>query len=158
MEILRAEKSHINDISKLLNQVLEVHHEGRPDIFRSGKEGFRKYSDDELIEILENDETPVFVAIDDDKVKGYAFCKFENVEESNSLNDLKSLYIDDLCVDENYRREHIGTKLLNFVKDFAKENGCYHITLNVWAFNEPARKFYENNGLKPLKIGMEYVI
>jgi ribosomal protein S18 acetylase RimI-like enzyme len=74
------------------------------------------------------------------------------------LTDIKTLYIDDLCIDENVRGQHIGKSIYEFVKSFAKENGCYNLTLNVWACNEGAMRFYEAVGLKPQKIGMETIL
>lgn len=69
-----------------------------------------------------------------------------------------SIYLDDLCVDENYRGKHIGKKLYDAVLELAKEKHCYNVTLNVWHLNESALKFYEKCGMKPLKICMEKIM
>ena len=74
------------------------------------------------------------------------------------MTDIKTLYIDDLCVDENSRGQNIGKNLYNHVIAFAKENECYNVTLNVWSCNESAIKFYEKCGLRPQKIGMETIL
>ena len=74
------------------------------------------------------------------------------------MTDIKTLYIDDLCVDEHLRGQHIGKQIYQAVIDFAKENGCYNVTLNVWSLNESAMKFYEACGLKPQKVGMETIL
>ena len=58
----------------------------------------------------------------------------------------KSLFIDDLCVDQQARGQHIGESLFEYVKQQAKEPGCYELTLNVWAGNPSAAHFYEKNG------------
>ena len=91
-------------------------------------------------------------------VLGYAFCIFQQHINDNILTDIKTLYIDDLCVDENIRGRHIGKQLYEAVLAFAREQGCYNVTLNVWSLNEPARKFYESCGLKPQKVGMETIL
>lgn len=52
-------------------------------------------------------------------------------------------------MDENCRGQHIGQQLYRYVLDYAKASGCYNVTLNVWACNENARKFYEKCGLVP---------
>lgn len=156
MNIRRAVREDIDGINRLLCQVLEVHHEGRPDLFKTGA---KKYNDDELALILEDDGTPVFVAADEDgNVLGYAFCVFIQHSDDNILTDIKTLYIDDLCVDENIRGQHIGKSLYEYVLDFAKKSGCYNVTLNVWYCNDNARKFYEKCGLLPQKIGMEKIL
>lgn len=155
MEIRRAEEKDLSGINSLLYQVLDVHHKGRPDIF---KPGVKKYTDPEILEIIKNDETPVFVAVEGEKVLGYSFCIFQVVENSSILNPLKTLYLDDLCVDSTVRGQNIGRALFEYTRDFAKKEGCYNLTLNVWAFNERAIRFYENAGLTPQKTIMETVL
>ena len=61
-------------------------------------------------------------------------------------------------MDETLRGQHIGKQLYEFVVDFAKNSGCYNVTLNVWADNVNARKFYEKIGLRVQKIGMEKIL
>ena len=156
MQIRRAVKEDIQGMNRLLNQVLMVHHNGRPDLFKSGT---KKYTDEELSAIIEDDSKPIFVAVDDkQEVMGYAFCVFVQHLDNNILTDIKTLYIDDLCVDETKRGQHIGKNLYEFVVKFAKEERCYNLTLNVWSCNESAMKFYEKCGLVPQKIGMEYIL
>ncbi len=156
MEIRRAVKADIPGLHRLLLQVAMVHHIGRPDLFKAGT---RKYTDEELETILRDDSRPVFAAVDEKgEVLGYAFCVFQQHLGDNILTDIKTLYIDDLCVDENIRGQHIGSRLYEYVVDFARASGCYNVTLNVWACNESARRFYEKCGLKPQKYGMETIL
>ncbi|MCI9642290.1 MAG: GNAT family N-acetyltransferase [Eubacterium sp.] len=156
MLIRRAENIDIPKINDLLRQVCLVHHNGRPDLF---KYGAQKYADEELIQIISDDEKPVFVAVDkDNTVLGYAFCIFERHINDNILTDVKTLYIDDLCVDKSFRGKHIGKQLYDYAVSFAKENGCYNLTLNVWNCNDSAMKFYEKCGLKPQKTHLETIL
>lgn len=156
MIIRRAERTDLDGINELLLQVLEVHHTGRPDLFKSKT---KKYNDDELIGIIENDSTPVFVAVSDEgDVLGHCFTVMKQYSHDNIMNDIKSLYIDDLCIDEGCRGMHIGTRLYEFVLDFARSEGCYNVTLNVWSCNSSAQKFYEAQGLVPQKICMEKIL
>lgn len=155
MNIRRAQRKDMDRINELLYQVNMVHHMGRPDLFKVGK----KYTDEELAVIISDDNTPILVAVDgQDKVLGYAFCIFKQYVEDNLLTDIKTLYIDDLCVDETLRGQHIGKKLYDAAVAYAKEHGCYNLTLNVWSCNESAMRFYEKCGLKPQKIGMETIL
>ena len=72
MNIRRAGEGDIPRMGELLLQVCRVHHQGRPDLFR---EGGRKYSDVELLELLKDERRPILVAVDEsDRVLGYAFC------------------------------------------------------------------------------------
>lgn len=156
MIIRRAEEKDMDGINKLLCQVLMVHHNGRPDLFKGN---VKKYTDKELLEIIRDDRKPIFVGVDDNEaVLGYAFCVFRQHINDNILTDIKTLYIDDLCVDENIRGQHIGRQLYEYVLAFAKESGCYNVTLNVWSCNEDAIQFYEKCGLVPQKIGMEKIL
>ncbi|PWG64698.1 GNAT family N-acetyltransferase [Bifidobacterium callitrichidarum] len=156
LTIRRATAADIPTIDDLLLQVAEVHHQGRPDLFKSGA---RKYTDDELAGILADDATPVFVAADaDGRVLGYAFCIFQQHPGNHVLTDIKTLYIDDLCVDETARGMHVGSTLYRYVLDFARESGCYNVTLNVWSCNPSAQAFYERMGLTPYRIGMEQIL
>ena len=156
MQIRRATEKDMNGLNKLLMQVLMVHHNGRPDIF---KPNAKKYTDEELKEIIADDMSPIFVGVDEnDEVLGYAFCKFIQHIDNNILTDIKTLYIDDLCVDEDKRGMHIGKQLYDHVLAFAKESNCYNVTLNVWSCNESAMKFYQKCGLVPQKVGMEVIL
>ncbi len=155
-EIRRARECDMKDINRLLVQVNMVHHQGRPDLFRAGK---KKYTDKQLRKLIHDDSRPIFVAVDDqERVLGYAFCIFQQHLDDNILTDIRTLYIDDLCVDETIRGQHIGKSLYEAVLAFARESGCYNVTLNVWTLNEGAMKFYEKCGLKPQKVGMETIL
>ena len=153
MEIRFAMAQDVPGILSLLRQVGRVHHEGRPDIFRSGAQ---KYGASQVLGMLDKSATPIFVAVnEDEKVLGYAFCIYEEVKNNTSLMDRKTVYIDDLCVDATERGQHIGTALYDYVKEEAKREGCSAVTLNVWCLNEGAMRFYEKCGMKPLKVVME---
>ena len=156
MKIRRAKEQDMSGINSLLDQVLMVHHNGRPDLFSSNT---RKYMDEELLAIIRDDSRPIFVEVDEqEKVLGYAFCVFQQHMDDNILTDIKTLYIDDLCVDESLRGQHIGRQLYDHVLRFAKEQGCYNVTLNVWECNPGAKKFYESCGLTPYRTGMEKIL
>lgn len=156
IRIRRAASKDIPRIEALLTEVCNVHHAGRPDLFRPDSQKYRP----EELEILIADETrPIFVACDaEDTVLGYVFCVIIEYSGSNVLVDRKELYIDDLCVDEKKRGLGIGRVLFARARDYAEEIGCYHVTLNVWASNERAMAFYESLGMKLLKKEMEVIL
>ena len=156
MTVRRAGEKDLAGINALLSQVLEVHAAGRPDIFRAGT---RKYVDDELLALFEDEVHPVFVAVDDEgRVLGHAFCELQDHRGSNSWQPILSLYIDDICVDEKSRGQHVGTALYQHVIGFARERGCHNVTLNVWECNPGARAFYDAMGMTPLKTCLEQVL
>ena len=69
-----------------------------------------------------------------------------------------TLYIDDICVDETARGQGVGRALYDHILDYAREKGCYNVTLNVWNCNPGAMAFYEKLGLAPYKVGMEKIL
>lgn len=155
ISIRRAVQSDLEVINKLLFQVHKVHSDVRPDLFRPGS---KKYNDEELKAIIADDRRPIFVAERQGTVLGYAFCIHQQHIGEQSLTDIKTLYIDDLCVDETVRGAHVGSLLYEYVLEYARKNGYYNVTLNVWADNVNALKFYERLGLKVQKIGMEKIL
>ena len=153
--IRRAMEKDIPKIGDLLSQVCMVHHSGRPDVFKVGK----KYSDEELKVLLTDESRPILVSVDEqDDVMGYCFCIYQRHVDNSVLTDIKTLYIDDLCVDEALRGKHVGSELYEAAVKLARESGCYNLTLNVWSCNPSALRFYESRGLVPQKIGMELVL
>ena len=150
-----ATEADIPRLEDLLAQVCLVHHNGRPDIFKVGT----KYSVDELRALIEDSERPILVSVGDcGEVEGYCFCIYQQHKNNSILTDIKTLYIDDLCVDESLRGRHIGKALYEAAVRLARESGCYNLTLNVWSCNPSAMKFYEAQGLVPQKVGMELVL
>ena len=149
--IRRANIVDIPRLMDLLHQVNMVHHHLWPELF---KPNTTKYSEQELETLLGDESKPIFV-YDDGEVLGYAFCQITQVKNDRLLQDRKSLYLDDLCVDETARGRHIGSALFEFVRDYAKSIGCHAITLNVWAGNDAAMQFYQSKGMQPQKTGME---
>ena len=152
--IRRAEIKDIPGIIELLHQVDMVHHVLRPDLF---KPNTTKYDEQELETLMSDDNKPVFV-FEDGMILGHAFCLVTEVKDDKLLQDIKTLYIDDICVDESARGEHIGKALYEFVRGYAQSIGCYNITLNVWEGNDAALSFYRNMGMKVQKTTMEIVL
>lgn len=153
--IRRAKEKDIEKIGDLLSQVCMVHHNGRPDIFNVG----RKYSEEELGALIKDEQYAILVSVNEsDDVMGYCFCIYQQHKNNSVLTDIKTLYIDDLCVDEKMRGRHIGKELYEAAVKLARESGCYNLTLNVWSCNPSAQRFYEAQGLVAQKIGMELIL
>ncbi len=157
MDIRYAAKKDISQILGLLTVVNHVHAKGRPDIFRDGQ---RKYGGDDLKEFIDrpSDEMTILVADENGLILGYAFCMLQDHRtEENYIPDF-TMYIDDICVREDTRGKGVGKALFEAVSHLAREKGCYNVTLNVWALNPDARKFYEALGMTVQKIGMESIL
>ena len=152
MHIRFAETRDIPGMIDLLQQVGEVHHRIRPDLFRAGAQ---KYDEAALNALLTDPNRPILAAEIEGKLVGYAFCILQVTENDPVLCDRKVLYIDDLCVEETLRGQGIAGALYERVLEYARELGCDAVTLNVWCGNENAMKFYEHRGMRPRKIYME---
>lgn len=156
MNIRNAEEKDIPRIIELLGQVLKIHADIRPDIFIPDT---TKYTAKELTALLQNEEKPIYVAVNEEDVcLGYAFCQLKKQPFSNNMVQFQSLFVDDLCVDQWARGQHIGESLFEYIKQKAKEMGCYEVTLNVWTGNTSAEKFYEKMGMKTKERQMEYIL
>lgn len=154
--IRRAKSQDIPGINHLLNQVLLVHHIGRPDLF---KEIGQKYTEDKLIEMINDDENPIWVCVDENEnVLAHCFCQISVREETSSSFPYKTIYIDDLCVDETCRKQNIGTQIYQFVKDYAAKNGFYNVTLHAWECNPTAVAFYKSLGMQIQQYTMEEIV
>lgn len=152
MIIRKAVPGDLEGLKSLLHQVCQIHADGRPDLFKAG--GI-KYTDRELLHILDDDLYSVFVCEDQGHILGYAFCILEQQPETTSLHSTRTLYLDDLCVDENARGRHIGSRLYDRVLQAARDLGCSRVTLHAWNFNQKAFGFYEKLGMNPLYTTME---
>ena len=152
MNIVLANESHISGMIRLLRQVGQVHHDIRPDIFRDGAQ---KYDEAALKELLKDPSRPIFIAEEGETVLGYCFCIHKEYAGDPVLADRKELYIDDLCVEESCRNSGIATALYRHVTEYAKTKGCQFLTLNVWAGNDNAQRFYEHLGFTVRNTHME---
>ena len=156
MTIRKAQEKDIPRIIELLGQILQIHAEIRPDIFIPDT---TKYTEQELAALLKDEKKPIYVAVNEEDVcMGYAFCQVKEQPFSNNMVQFQSLCIDDLCGDRFARGQHIGESLFDYVKQEAKRMGCYEVTLNVWAGNISAEKFYEKMGMKTKERQLEYIL
>lgn len=144
-DCMKIEVPTINDyeqVNDLACQVHELHVNWRPDLFLSTKEAIAK---ERFVNLIE--EKSIFVVKIEDKIVGYVtFCIVE--KENPILRFRKQLSIDDMCVDNKYRGQGIGSSLLKFIEKYAKEANCTDIYLTVNEENTNAIKTYEKFGMK----------
>lgn len=153
--IRKAATRDIPALLKMLAEINRLHYEGRPDLFRPGQ----KYNAAELDVLLRDPQHLTLVADDGEGgVAGYAICQVQDHRNNHVLAPVRTLYLDDLCVEDGRRGGGIGRKLMEAVKAEAKQMGCHNLTLNVWECNPKAQHFYETCGMKPMKTCMEMVL
>ena len=153
MTVRNAEEKDIDRLLELLTQVQAIHTQGRPDLFEGTH---TKYRPDDLRAILRDEgRRSLWRRTRTTWSRATPSASSSSPTGAATSSPRKALYIDDLCVDQARRGEHIGQMLYAHVQEAARAMGCYHITLNVWSLNQTAARFYEKMGLKPLKVTME---
>ncbi|MGP1361033.1 MAG: GNAT family N-acetyltransferase [Candidatus Fimenecus sp.] len=148
MRIRFAKEKDCERIYDLSKEIAEFHHNLRPDLFNNTP----KYSIKEIMKIINEKDNVILVAADySDNVIGYCI----NLKKENGGHSF--IYIDDICIDESYRRQGIAERLIVETKKVAKKNGITTIELHAFCDNEGAVKFYESIGMKKRYITMEYI-
>ena len=144
INIRPAHQSDSPEIGKLLAQIVQVHYDVRPDIFR---QSYRNESD--YMVNPQNMDAPVFVAVNEqNRVVGCLWCIIERMRDNSMKVNRDWLVIDDICVDEEYRWHGIGGQLVDYAKHLAQERGLRRIELNVYENNRDAVRFYEHIGFQ----------
>jgi GNAT superfamily N-acetyltransferase len=69
----------------------------------------------------------------------------------SSFLALPTLFLEDIFVLEEYRRQGIGKKMFDFLREIAKREGCGRIEFTVLKWNKSAQEFYERNRAKRLE-------
>lgn len=135
----------INDLKKIdiiAVQVHECHVNWRPDIFEHVDSII---TEEDLLTMIEKNE--IFVAKIENTIVGYIIISSREGKK-NGYRYRKELDIDAMGVDENYRNKGIGTKLLEYIKEYAKEKNYTDLRLTVNEENENGRHLYEKVGFK----------
>ena len=144
-------------LQELFAQILIVHHQARSDIL---KVKGSKFTNAELEAVINDSTKPIFVYEDENGcILGHIFLIIQDISENDGPKKAhKTLFIDDLCVDKEARGKKLGEKLYQFALEYAKELGCYNVTLHVWNDNQGALDFYEHLGVKPRYTEMKTIL
>ena len=142
---MKIELPKIEDLEKINNLAVQVHNlhvNWRPDIFVPTDTMFTE----EALRNIINEET-MYVAKENDEVYGYALIKLKEVDHPGNRYR-KEMNIEVIVVDENSRGKGIGTQILTFIKEHAKNIGCTDLRLTVNEENKDAINLYEKFGMK----------
>ena len=157
MHVRPACQADISAVIALFDAVSGLHGDGRKDLFKPAVGP--TISQEEVLGFIAEDTPRLFVSTNDGgEVTGMLLCSMRTVQDHDVLNDSKTLWVEAMCVDDAFRGQGYGKLLLSHVKDVAKQQGCVRVELNVWAFNESARAFYEKEGMVAQRIIMEYFL
>ena len=155
MVIRFAKEDELERINVLRKQVNDLHVEGKPDVF---KPGFNEELQNYVYYIFKDPEQKIVVADKDGEICGFAILHHIYKPENPFMKVRDFLDIDEFCVDEKHRREGIATGMVEFIKNFAIEQGYHRLELNMWEFNQDALAFYEAAGFETFRRYMEMFI
>ncbi len=152
MTVRLAKEQDMGQINELRRQVNNLHTEGRPDMF---KPGFGK-DIQEYLQVIQNDPERVIVVAElNGKITGFAVLHHIRKPENPFMYERDYLDIDEFGVDCGHRRQGIGSAMMEFIREFAREKGFRRIELNMWEFNQGALAFYEAAGFVTYRRYME---
>jgi len=133
----------------LIKQMHSEHAAARPDRFLA--EG-PTYTKKDFAKALRDSSQTWLVAVDtDDHVLGYVMC-------ARSKWNAAILCLDEICVDKAYRRQGIGTLLMDAAKETASRMGASSLELEVWEATPAPIQFYERYGMTVQRRRMELPI
>lgn len=141
-------------IRPLQKEIADLHHEGRPDLFKTEARYFTR--EDFAWRLNEPRHTVYIAETENGEVVGYVFAWINYCRNHSTYVDFDCFYIDDICVLKSYRRRGIGRMLFERCRKKAKESGCRMMELGVWSFNKDAVAFYESCGMFERIRRMEY--
>ena len=148
-----ANKNDYIQLRKLMVQLQQHHINLRPDVYKMSEDFFTEDTFDKLLT-----ECNVLLAVEENgEIAGAVSYSILDMKAS-IIHPFKSLWISDLVIDENHRKQGIGSMLMDKIKQIAKDNNVDRIQLNVNALNNGAIKLYEKLGFTPEMIKMEYIL
>ena len=155
MEVRFARENELDRINELRKQVNDVHVNGRPDVF---KPGFPDELRDFIHVIWQDPNQNIVVAVEDGVICGFAIINHIVKPENPFMYERNFLDIDEFCVDKDHRRKGVATALIDFIREYAREQGFKRLELNMWEFNESALAFYESAGFETYRRYMEILL
>jgi ribosomal protein S18 acetylase RimI-like enzyme len=148
MVIKKATMMDFEEIHTIFEEVHDLHLQNTNKVFKNTD----PLTKEEFKLALEN-ENSFFLVAEEIKIIGFINA-FINEKEGIRTKHKKTMHIEQLGVKKTEQQRGIGSKLIEEIKNIAKENNCDNIILDVWSFNSNAKKFYKNKGFKEQRIRM----
>ena len=144
MIIRSAVESDFNELCRLMEQVDLLHREKLPHIFKEAEGPAR--SREYILGLIAAQNVGVFVAERGERLIGFINVIVRMSSDIPMLVPRCFALIENLAVDEDFRRQGIGRALLEYAHHWAMEQGAGRIELNVYEFNRGASAFYREIG------------
>ncbi len=148
MKIIEYEEKYLEDVKTLLVEleeyILDIDEDNLDQLHPEYRD---KMAVLDLEEVNENNGK-CYLAIENDKVIGLIMGFVRKYDKYDYLDYKcpKCGVVSELIVSKNARKSGIGNKLMQVMEDYFKVIGCKYISIEVFAYNKNAIKFYEKNG------------
>ncbi len=158
MKIRKLREIDYDTVSQFMAELHKLHAESRPDMYRQMEEIGTVYTKEEFYSMLQNDEMITLVAdTEEGELLGICIATIRETKHPIMVPK-KTVYIEDIYVSQQYRKQGVGISLYQSVERLAQDIGAERIDLCVWNFNEAALCFYEKAGMKPQRWLMEKIL
>lgn len=131
-------------VKNIISELHKMHVKNRPDFYLENE---CPITLKEYKSLLKKEKISIAFVVNN-KIAGICLATIKNRIE-------KSIYIDDIFVLSEYRRQGIATKLFEQIKEISKDIGAKRIDLTVWQFNKSAFDFYKSLGMKEQRTVLE---
>ncbi|MEE8438491.1 MAG: GNAT family N-acetyltransferase [Micropepsaceae bacterium] len=139
-------------IAQLTAEVHRLHNKAHPELFRPPHEDL--FSKKKLAALLKDSNNVVGVAQAEGEIVGHVYAELIHRAENVFRHAESTIYVHQIGVREDSRRQGIGSALMNFIEEHAAALGVNAIGLDHWAFNTSARDFFEARGFTPSQVKM----
>lgn len=146
MKIRKAGIKDWQQLNFLYSELDQLHIDSLPGVFRK-PEGFPR-SKDYFEKIFTDPNSAIFVAEIDQGMIGFVHAFIRESLVIPLLVPRRFAVIEDLMVKNQFQGKGVGRKLMYRAENWILERDTSLVELNVWEFNEGARKFYESVGYK----------
>ena len=152
INIRRANINDLNAVQELNNSLFELEFNNFDNTLKLGWP-FEKDGKEYFEDMIKNEI--VFVAEVEEKIVGYLA---GSICEPISYITESFAELDNMCIDDEYRRFGIGTLLINEFKKYCKEKNIQNIKVTASAKNSRAIQFYMKNGFEDYNLTLKYKI
>ncbi|MBU1046857.1 GNAT family N-acetyltransferase [Patescibacteria group bacterium] len=156
IDIKKAKKEDYYSFLEILEESEEKHRLGVPWRYKKPESEF--FTKNDFEKMIKDQNCNFLIAKEDEKVLGYIIAYKKEISETSILKPRKYIFINDLAVKDNYKRQGVGSLLMEKIEEWAREIKINEIELNVWFFNKEAFSFYEERGYKVFTQEMRKVI
>lgn len=136
-------------VNAMARQVHALHISWRPDIYEMPEE---LYPEERFSQAI--GERQLYVAKVDGVIAGYVLIKIRDYDWPGVVRR-KILVVDEICVEEAFRRQGVGTEMMLEVQALARALGCTDLQLGVYPQNADAVAFYQKCGFQIQSVTMQ---